>query len=412
MNTPRLEVAEVFGKYGVKFLAVRGVTLSIAQRRAMQAIVKCRTRALGGHRWRCDDCGHERIAYNSCRNRHCPKCQAQARAQWLNARAADLLPVPYFHVVFTLPEQLGPLALQNPRVAYGLLFRAAWETLRDVAANPKHLGARIGVLAVLHTWGQNLMHHPHVHCVVPGGGLAPDGSRWVACRGARRGPSGKKFFLPVRVLSRVFRGKYVAMLKEAYHQGKLRFHGRLASMIDPTCFERLLDAAIAREWVVYCKPPFGSPEQVLKYLARYTHRVAIANSRLVDIEDGQVRFRWKNYARGNEWSIMNLPAEEFMRRFLMHVLPCGFVRIRHYGLLCNRRRAGDLERCRQLLGTTSAPASSDISQPSPPLAYSLTGDDASDEPAARDVCPCCGKHSFRMVEEIPTTSRRMLARPP
>lgn len=274
MNQPRLEVAEVIRQYGAKFLADRGASLSFVQRRAMCAITECQTSALGGHRWQCGDCGHERIAYNSCRNRHCPKCQAHARAKWLDARVSDLLPVPYFHVVFTLPEQLGPLALQNPRIVYGLLFRAAWETLRDVAANPKHLGAKIGALAVLHTWGQNLMHHPHVHCVVPGGGLSPDDSRWVACRGANRNSMKKRYFLPVRVLSRVFRGKFVALLKKAYQQRKLEFHGRLATLTDPAAFEQLLNTAARREWIVYCKPPFGSPEQVLKYLARYTHRVA------------------------------------------------------------------------------------------------------------------------------------------
>jgi Zn finger protein HypA/HybF involved in hydrogenase expression len=409
MSPPQLEVAEVFRRYEADFADKYGAMLSVAQRRAMQAIIRCRTRELGGHRWRCDDCGHERIAYNSCRNRHCPKCQAQARARWLDARAADLLSVPYFHVVFTLPEQLGPLALQNPRVAYSLLFRAAWETLRDVAANPKHLGAKIGALVVLHTWGQNLMHHPHLHCVVPGGGLSPDGSRWIACRGARRDSRQKDFFLPVRVLSRVFRGKFVAMLKQAYRQGQLQFHGRLASLVDPASFERLLNAAVAREWIVYCKLPFGGPEQVLKYLARYTHRVAIANSRLVDIDDGQVRFRWKNYARGNQRSTMSLPAEEFIRRFLLHVLPSGFVRIRHYGLLCNRRRTDDLERCRQLLGATVTPAEHVDIQDVLPTSVSTTpaGDEGHDESTAALTCPHCGKPTFRIVEEILPSGRTL-----
>lgn len=257
MNSPRLEMAEVLRRYGARFLAARGATLSVAQRKAMRAITDCQTSVLGGHRWLCSDCGHERIAYNSCRNRHCPKCQASARAKWLDARAADLLPVPYFHVVFTLPEQLGPLALQNQRIAYAILFRAAWETLRDVAANPKHLGAKIGALAVLHTWGQNLRHHPHVHCVVPGGGLSPDGSRWISCHGTRKNKSQQAFFLPVRVLSRVFRGKFIAQLKQAYREKQLGFHGRLASLAEPAAFEKLLDAAVRREWVVYCKRPFA-----------------------------------------------------------------------------------------------------------------------------------------------------------
>jgi hypothetical protein len=260
---------------------------------------------------------------------------------------------------------------------------------------------------VLHTWGQNLMHHPHAHCVVPGGGLSPDGSRWIACRGARRDSREKEFFLPVRVLSRVFRGKFVAMLKQEYRQGQLAFHGRLASLADPAAFERLLDTAVAREWIVYCKPPFGGPEQVLKYLARYTHRVAIANSRLVDIDDGRVRFRWKNYARGNQWSTMSLPAEEFMRRFLMHVLPAGFVRIRHYGLLCNRRRAGDLERCRQLLGATDTPTKAIERSDVLPTAIPMTAasDEGHDDSPPALTCPHCGKPTFRIVEEILPSGR-------
>ena len=238
--------------------------------------------------FQCDRCDHERIAYNSCRNRHCPKCQAAARAKWLDARAADLLPVPYFHLVFTLPDKFGPLALQNPRVVYGILFHAAWETLREVAADPKYLGARIGMLAVLHTWGQNLMHHPHVHCVVPGGGLSPCGTQWVPCKRSRHNT--KTFLLPVRVLSRVFRGKFIAKLKKAYRNGELVFHGRLRGLATEHAFESLINQSVRKEWVVYCKPPFGGPEQVLKYLARYTHRVAISNSRLLDMTDGHVKF--------------------------------------------------------------------------------------------------------------------------
>ena len=400
MNLPQLELAEVFKRYGVKFLATRGKTLSIVQHRAMRAIVECQTSVLGGHRWQCSDCGHERIAYNSCRNRHCPKCQAQARAKWLEARTADLLPVSYFHVVFTLPEQLGPLALQNPRIVYGILFRAAWETLRDVAANPKHLGAKLGALAVLHTWGQNLMHHPHVHCVVPGGGLSPDGLQWIDCRGARKSSSQKKFFLPVRILSRVYRGKFIAQLKLAYQQRKLVFYGRLASLEDPKVFEALLNTATIREWVVYCKPPFGSPEQVLKYLARYTHRVAISNNRLVGIDDGHVSFRWKSYARSSQWSTMSLSSDEFIRRFLMHVLPSGFVRIRHYGLLSNRNRSKQLRRCRQLLAGTEStvPKSPDTDIHSPDATKVQEDNDETLKPSYR--CPCCGKQTMQIVEEI------------
>lgn len=340
--------------------------------------------------------------YNSCRNRHCPKCQAAARAEWLDARAADLLPVPYFHVVFTLPEEFGPLALQNPRVVYGILFRAAWETLRVVAADPKHLGARIGMLAVLHTWGQNLMHHPHVHCVVPGGGLSPCGTRWVPCKRSRCGK--QTFFLPVRVLSRVFRGKFIAMLKKAYRRGELVFHGRLHGLATDKTFESLIDQSVTKEWVVYCKPPFGGPEQVLKYLARYTHRVAISNSRLLDMQDGQVEFRWKNYAHNNEWSTMSVEGCEFIRRFLLHVLPSGFVRIRHFGLLANRCRSKGLETCRQLLGVQQrSEVPGDHVEPDP-----RDHDTEEKSGEAPECCPRCKAGMMRLVEtlEPARTSRR------
>jgi Putative transposase/Transposase zinc-binding domain len=290
MTRHRLEVADVFRNHGDTFLDLYGDVLSPEQRRALSDIAACRTAALGGHVEECDQCGHRQIAYNSCRNRHCPKCQATAAAEWMEARQAELLPVEYHHVVFTLPAVLGPIALQNPREVYGILFRAAAETLQQIAADPKHLGAEIGFLAILHTWGQNLEHHPHLHCVVPGGGLAPDGSRWIAC------PPG--FFLPVRVLSRVFRGKFLALLGTAFEQGKLTFHGKLRELADTGAFQRRLAASAETEWVVYSKPPFGGPEQVLKYLARYTHRVAISNRRLVSLEDGEVTFDWKDYAQG------------------------------------------------------------------------------------------------------------------
>jgi hypothetical protein len=272
---------------------------------------------------RCGDCGHQRIAYNSCRNRNCPKCQGLARAQWLADRQTELLDVPYFHVVFTVPEAVATIAFQNQTAVYDILFRAASETLRTIAADPRHLGAEIGFLAVLHTWGQNLLHHPHVHCVVPGGGLAPDRSRWVSCRPG--------FFLPVRVLSRVFRGKFLQRLREAYDRGQLQFHGSLLEQGTSTGFAKLVAESYRTEWVVYAKPPFGGPEQVWKYLARYTHRVAISNTRLLHLENGQVTFRWKDYAAGSRVRTMTLSAAEFLRRFLLHVLPTGFVRIRHYG---------------------------------------------------------------------------------
>jgi hypothetical protein len=347
MTRPRLEVADVFRDQGDAFRDRYGDTLSPEQRRALRDIAACRTAALGGHVEECDQCGHQQIAYNSCRNRHCPKCRATAAAQWMEAREAELLPVEYFHVVFTLPAVLGPIALQNPRQVYNILFRAAAETLQQIAADPKHLGAAIGFLAVLHTWGQNLEHHPHVHCVVPGGGLSPDGSQWVACEPG--------FFLPVRVLSRVFRGKFLALLGNAFDQGKLSFHGKLRVLAAPSEFQRRLTASAQTDWVVYAKRPFGGPEQVLKYLAQYTHRVAISNRRLVALEEGEVQFHWKDYAHGGGQKTMTLKATEFIRRFLLHVLPSGFVRIRHYGFLANRVCREKLALCRALLGVEATP---------------------------------------------------------
>src|SRR4051794_28187601 len=356
MTRPRLEVADVFQAQGDAFPALYGEGLPPEQRRALSDIAACRPAALGGHLEECDRCGHRQVAYNSCRNRHCPKCQATEAARWVQERAAELLPVEYFHVVFTLPATLGPIALQNPRVVYGLLFRAAAETLLQIASDPGHLGAGIGFLAVLHTWGQTLQHHPHLHCVVPGGGLSPDGSRWISC------PEG--FFLPVRVLGRVFRGKFLAGLHAAFDRGRLAFHGRLATLADPGEFRRRLSAIARAEWVVYAKPPFGGPEQVLKYLARYTHRVAISNHRLLDLKDGRVTFRYKDYARGGERRTMELTAAEFLRRFLQHVLPRGFVRIRSYGFLANRDRREKLAACRELLAA-APPAAVPPEAPSP-----------------------------------------------
>jgi hypothetical protein len=374
----RLEVADVFRQHGEEYLAKYGA--SPQQLRVLHAIRNCRTAALGGHVQECDRCGHQKIAYNSCRNRHCPKCQGLARARWLEARAGELLPVPYFHVVFTLPECLGPVALQNPRVAYGLLFRAMAETLLEVAANPKRLGAQLGFLAVLHTWGQNLMHHPHVHCVVPAGGLSLDGTDWI------RG--GKKFFLPVRVLSRVFRGKFIAFLKQAYARGELKFHGQLRSLAQPVTMENLLNRSVKHDWVVYAKRPFGGPAVVLKYLARYTHRVAISNSRLLHLEDGRVTFRWKDYAQNSQPRTMTLAATEFIRRFLLHVLPSGFVRIRSYGFLANRVREQNLERCRQLLGQRRS------SEPQP-----LAGAEAPGV-FGDERCPVCERGCMRIIEKL------------
>jgi hypothetical protein len=321
----------------------------MAHRRVMAAIEQCRTAALGGHVEQCDRCGHTRVWYNSCRNRHCPTCQSLARAAWIEDRTADLLDTEYFHVVFTVPQAIAEIAAQNKAVVYGILFRATAETLRTIAADPRHLGAEIGFFAVLHTWGQTLMHHPHLHCVVPGGGLSPDGTRWIACRPG--------FFLPVRVLSRLFRRLFLTALHEAFEDGHLRFTASLQALSDPHGFADHLRPARTTQWVVYAKPPFAGPQQVLDYVGRYTHRVAISNHRLLDMDDGHVRFHYKDYRadRSETPRTMTLAATEFIRRFLLHVLPAGFHRMRHYGLLGNRHRTHKLARCRQLLGTTVAP---------------------------------------------------------
>ena len=337
-----LEVADVFRRFGPAYRDQNGTSLSAARWRAMRAIGSCRTAALGGHVERCGDCGHQRVAYNSCRNRNCPKCQGLARAQWLEDRQAELLDVPYFHVVFTVPAEIEVIAFQNQTVVYDILFRAASETLRTIAADPKHLGAEIGFLAVLHTWGQNLMHHPHVHCLVPGGGIAPDGRSWVACRPG--------FFLPVRVLSRMFRGLFLHYLEKAFAAGDLRFFSAHRHLEEPAAFRRYLTPVHRTGWVVYAKRPFAGPSQVLDYVGRYTHRVAISNSRLLSMDDAKVRFRWKDYRDGNRQKTMTLDGGEFIRRFLIHVLPDGFHRIRYFGFLGNCQRARKLALCRELLG--------------------------------------------------------------
>jgi hypothetical protein len=335
------EVADVFRRYGEAYRQRHGASLSTAQRRVMTAIERCRTAALGGHVEQCDTCGYQRISYNSCRNRHCPKCQSLARAQWLDDRRSELLAVPYFHVVFTVPQKIAAIAFHNKEPVYDILFRTAAETLLTIAADPVHLGAELGFFAVLHTWGQTLLHHPHVHCVVPGGGLSPDGSGWIACR--------PNFFVPVRVLARLFRRLFLAALEKAFDAKKLTFYGSLEPLRDRRAFHRYLAPARNAEWCVYTKPSFAGPEQVLAYVARYTHRVAISNNRLLDIDQGKVRFRWKDYRNGNRQRTMTLATDEFIRRFLLHVLPEGFQRIRYYGFLANRHREQKLARCRQLL---------------------------------------------------------------
>jgi hypothetical protein len=341
MAAPAFEVAEIFRRHGDAYRCDQAGRLGRIERRVMSAIEICRTAALGGHVEACEDCGASRIAYNSCRNRHCPKCQGQAREAWLAARQSELLPVSYFHVVFTLPPAAAEIAFQNKALVYAILMRAAAEALMRLAADPKHLGAEIGLLAVLHSWGQTLTHHPHVHCVVPGGGLSADGRRWIACR--------PNFFLPVHALSRLFRRLFLAALESAFRDGRLNFFGDLALLTDPCVFSARIAALRRTEWVVYAKPPFGGPAQVLAYLARYTHRAAIANSRLIAIDEDKVSFTFKDYRHNGQRKVMRLDAHEFIRRFLLHVLPDGFHRIRHYGFLANGRRARKIELCRALL---------------------------------------------------------------
>jgi hypothetical protein len=380
MERPKFEVADIFRRYGDDYRQHHGGSLSVAQRRVMRAIEVCRTAVLGGHLEQCDQCGHERTAYHSCANRHCPKCQSLARAAWLENRRSELLDTQYFHVVFTVPEQIAPIAYQNKKVVYGILFRATAETLRTIAADPKHLGAEIGFFAVLHSWGSNLLHHPHLHCVVPGGGLSPEGARWISCRPG--------FFLPVRVLSRLFRRLFLEYLIKAFDTGKLEFFSSLEPLRERRAFLRHLGPTRAIEWVVYAKRPFVGSEQVLDYVGRYTHRVAISNNRLLDIDDGKITFRYKDYRHDGQQKTMTLDVEEFIRRFLSHVLPDGFQRIRYYGFLGNRYREEKLARCRQLLRMPDGPAPSEGSKDYRDRYQELTG-------SSLRECPIC--HQGRMV---------------
>jgi len=349
MTRPTLEVADILRAQSDRFLDRYRSSFDFQQLKAFRGIQRCRTAALGGHRDACLRCGHQAISYNSCRNRHCPKCQTQARQRWLAAHERELLATSYFHVVFTVPHELNVLALDNARLFYDLLFTASAQTLLEIAADPKHLGAKIGVISILHTWGQNLLLHPHIHCAIPTGGISSDHRRWIRPR--------YPFFLPVQILSRVFRGKFLAGLKHLYRSKKLRCAGPAAALADSAQFTKLIRRLHRHDWVVYAKPAFGGPLQVLRYLGRYTHRVAISNHRLLAFEQGRVTFRWKNYAHGGKQGQMTLVATEFLRRFFLHVLPKGFVRIRHFGFLVNRSRASSLELCRQLLASSSsAPA--------------------------------------------------------
>ncbi len=354
--------------------------------KVLDAITRCRTAALGGHRDRCTDCGHTAISYNSCRNRHCPRCQGNARLRWLQQRERELLPTRYVHAVFTLPRELAPLALQNKRLIYGLLFRASAATLLEVARDPRHLGAEIGFFSVLHTWDQRLQHHPHVHCVIAAGGLAPDHASWTSSR--------RTFFLPVKVLGRVFRGKFVAGLKAAFREGKLEFHGQLTPLAEPRSFAAWLRCLFRHVWVVYSKPPFAGPEHAMRYLGAYTHRVGISNSRLVALSDGEVIFRWRDSAHGNKKRVMSLPVDEFLRRFLLHLLPRGFVRIRNFGFLANRQRATLLPLCFRLLKIAFDPP---VLRPQAERTQVLP------------KCPLCGG-TMHVIERLTTV--QLLARSP
>ncbi len=368
---PALEVADIFRAHGPAWRDDQRGHLSLAQLKVMSAITQCRTAALGGHVLRCDGCGLDQVSYNSCRNRHCPKCQSSAAKRWLDARQADLLPVEYYHVVFTLPAPIADIAYQNKAALYGLLFDVAAETLLRIAADPKHLGASIGATLVLHTWGSALTHHPHVHGIVPGGGLAPDGTRWIACRPG--------FFLPVRVLSRLFRRRFLEELQRLHDSGALRFFGEHAALAEPAAFKAWLAPPRQCEWVVYAKRPFAGPQAVLAYLSRYTHRVAISNSRLLAMNERGVTFRWKDYrAKGKtRHKAMTLSPQEFMRRFLLHALPGGFHRIRHYGLLANSNRRDSLALARELLQVAPPPNDESTSE-------------AATAPAPTFVCAHCG----------------------
>jgi hypothetical protein len=383
-----MEVADIVRHAGSRFVERSRRWINGQHEKVLLAITRCRTAALGGHRDQCADCGHTAISYNSCRNRHCPRCQGNARLRWLQMRERELLATRYVHVVFTLPRELAPIALQNKRLIYNLLLHASAETLLEIAGDPRHLGAEIGFFSVLHTWDQRLQHHPHVHCVVAAGGLAPDHTRWISSR--------QSFFLPVKVLSRVFRGKFVAALKTAFRDATLEFYGQLAPLADPQTFASWLRVLFRKDWVVYSKPPFGGPENVLRYLGNYTHRVAISNHRLLALDDGKVFFRWRDSAHGNRKRVMALPVDEFLRRFLLHVLPRGFVRIRNFGFLANRRRAELLPLCFRLLQHSAKHTKSAASS------AALSTDSLC-------KCPVCGG-IMRVVERL--TSAQLLLRSP
>lgn len=386
MSGEQLEVADVFRLYGAAYLDIYDHITFSEQRHVLRNIVNCRTSALGGHVKKCDKCGHQEVYFNSCRDRHCPKCQAAARAEWLEARAQDLLPgIEYFHIVFTIPAGLNSVTIQNKRLIYTILFRAASEALLTIAYDPKHLGAQIGFLSVLHTWSQSLRLHPHVHCVVPGGGISPDGKQWISNR--------KGFFLPVRVLSSLFQKKFLYYLAQAFDKREFSFRGNVQSLANERNWKQFVAALKKSKWVVYAKPPFGCAGQVFKYLARYTHRVAITNQRLINLDNGKVKFRWKDYANENVQRTMSLDAVEFIRRFLLHTLPSGFMRIRHYGFLSNRNRKEKLALCRELITHSKEPQSNNVESPDATVSEPQEYEDI-------NRCPACKEGRMRSVETI------------
>lgn len=378
-----VELADIFRQHGAAYRTAHSLPLN--HLRVMRAVEVCRTAVLGGHKDRCDSCGHIEISYNSCRNRHCPKCQTLQKEKWIKARNDDLLPIEYFHVVFTIPSELNPLVVMNQKVMYDLMFKSVSETLIELSGNPRHLGARIGFMCVLHTWGQNLMDHPHIHCVVTGGGLSVQGDRWVSCR--------KKFFIPVRVMSALFRGKFLAYLKSVFEEGELIFPGGIGHLGEPHAFESFRRRLYHKKWVVYCKPPFDGAEGVLQYLGRYTHRIAISNNRILSAEDGKVSFRWRDYSDGDKQKVMTLTADEFIRRFLLHVLPNRYVRIRHFGLLANRKRKDNVALCRRLLGASEITTKEGKETWQEQL-LRITGIDVF-------ACPVCLKGRMFRVDELP-----------
>lgn len=382
-NKLQIEVADIFRQYGKIYRESRKIPVNMLK--AMSAIEKCRTAELGGHVDECDSCGHKKISYNSCRNRHCPKCQGLAREKWITARKEDLLPVKYFHMVFTIPNELNQVVLRNQKILYDILFKASAETLIELTRDKKYLGVEAGFISILHTWGQNLMDHPHVHCIIPGGGLSFDGRGWIHAK--------KRFLLPVKVLSKLFRGKFLFYLKEAYKADKLKFVGQINWLSKEQQFQDLINKLYNKEWVVYCKPTFKSPLHVIEYLGRYTHRVAISNSRIVKMEHGKVTFRWKDYRDNNKNKLMTLDANEFIRRFLLHILPDNYVKIRHYGLLSNRNRKTKLKSCQRILGDSQKEVTNDAANPGDISSFNLL------------ICPCCGNGRMVRSEQFSIRSR-------